>query len=78
MVRFEKVAEKFEDKGISLSILLLNLPSVPIFDPTSIELCGNSREDLSKRFFESNRWRLDHYREKLEELDVWIDYQKHE
>lgn len=77
MITYKTLAEKFEDKGISLRHLMLNLPQIPIFDPSCLELSANSREDLSKRFFECNKWRFDHYREKLEELDVYIDHQNY-
>jgi hypothetical protein len=77
MITYKKLAEKFEDKGIDTSVLFLNLPQPPLFDPSCLELSTNGREELYDRFIECNKWRFDHYREKLEELDVWIDHQNY-
>lgn len=76
-VTFETLANKFEDKGVSLTTLFLNLPPIPIFDPSYLELSCLPREELYDTFKRVNDWRFKHYNEKLQELDVWIDHQNY-
>ena len=77
MTTYEKLREKFEDKGFDTTMLILNLPHTPIFDPSCLELSYKSREDLLDIFMKENKWKFDHYKERLEELDVWIDHQNY-
>ena len=77
MITYNKLIEKFEDKGIDIAVLIFNLPINPIFDPSSFELSYSSREELFNTFMKVNKWRFDLYKERLEELNVWIDHQNY-
>ena len=73
MITYKKLIEKFEDKGVSTSVLLFSLPEIPIFDPSCLELSCNSRDFLYERF----KKRFEYHQEKLEELNIWIDHQNY-
>lgn len=73
-ITYGKLLEKFKDKGYNEMELFFIFPYIPIFDPSCWQLQNCSREELRKRFEETE---LKRYIERLEDLSIWIDYQKH-
>lgn len=77
MITLSKLIEKFEDKGFDTSIIFFNLPLVPLFDPSCLELQYSTKEDLYDIFKRSNAWRFKFREDRLEELNTWIDHQNY-
>ena len=77
MITLQTLKQKFEDKGYDTSTLIFNLPPIPLFDPSCLELSNLDRNSLKETFDKVNKWRFDHYNEKLQELDTWIDRQNY-
>lgn len=77
MITYEIIKQKFIDKGIEEELYCMFIPQAPIFDPSSLALELHTKEFLYEDFKKRNKWAFDYQQEKLEELNTWIEHQKH-
>lgn len=78
-ITYEIIKEKFIDKGMEEELYCMFIPffQPPIFDPSCLSLQLHTREFLYEDFKKSNKWAFDWQQEKLEDLNTWIEHQKH-
>ena len=75
IVTYEKVREKFEEKGYNLYNFWITFP--PIFDPTYYILLNYTKLEAYEQFKKDNKKYFDEYQKQLEYLSTWIDYQQY-
>lgn len=67
--------EKFELKGYNLYNFFI--PTPRIFDPSHFMLLNHTREEAYKKFKEDYKHEFAWQEKVLDELNTWIDYQRH-